>query len=66
MYEEIMDNLEEGIILFKENTTQFKNRVFTDLLDRLIIDRKNYKDGRPVDEQIMILKFLKIYNIIVQ
>ena len=32
------------------------------MLDRLIIDRKNYKDGRPVDEEIMILKFLKIYR----
>ena len=57
-----MDNIQEGIILFKDNTTQFKNRIFTDLLDRLIIDRRDYKDGRPVDEQIMLLKFLKIYR----
>lgn len=32
------------------------------MLDRLIIDRRNYKDGRPLDEQIMMLKFLKVYR----
>ena len=49
-------------MLVKENTTLFKNQVFNDMIDRLLIDRTNYKDGRPVDEQIMILKFLKMYR----
>ena len=32
------------------------------MIDRLKIDRRSYADERPSDEQIMNLKFLKIYR----
>ena len=57
IYQQILDDLEEGIIIFENNLIDFKNDVFSEMVQRLKITRNSL-----IDEDIKKLKFLRIYR----
>ena len=59
--------MEEGIILFKNDKemnykVEYINDVFVKLVDRLLIDKSNYLDGKPSIEEISHIRFLTIHR----
>lgn len=68
LYQEILNNLEEGIILYRKNEIDFKNEVFTNMMHRLklhksqTVEKTNKTYDRDKNEDIQKLKFLKIYR----
>ena len=62
LYEEILGNLEEGIILFKNDQIEYLNEAYVKIIDRLLIDRSNYVNGKPSKEEMSHIRFLSIYR----
>lgn len=67
LYQEILNNLEEGIILYRKNEIDFKNEVFTQMMHRLKLHKSQTVEkvgtyDRDKNEDIQMLKFLKIYR----
>ena len=59
IYQQILDNLEEAVIIYRDNQIDFQNQVFSEMIRRIKITDSSH--GRRAVE-VEKIRFLKIYR----
>lgn len=53
--------MQEAIILFENDQIEYFNGAFNKIVDRLLIDKNDYINGKPSKEEMSHIPFLHIY-----